>query len=566
MFPSIDTNDVGLTGLFYLLISYGYILYTASNLISRGSDLLLLVPSLAGLVGGIILPLLGAIPDGSIMLFSGLGSHDKAQETLSIGVGALAGSTIMLLTIPWALSIYSGRVDLDPKSLKPQYHLKKTKTLNSSIRTQLDNTGVAVTDCVRNDGAIMLYTTVPYFFIQIPAFFLHGSSNYVAKGEKYWALLGLILCIAGFLKYFSYQIRISNEDHDKFKRMEVVKDLIQKGEVSLSGALRNILNTYENSKDSIFSNRSCGYSSIADIDTYVENEDYPHNSVKVYLEMVLKGTFIKYDKDCDSTLSKAEVYMFFRDFNEHVTDDEIDTLFEKYDSNGNGTLDYDEFVGACYCIIKQSRQSPDQNKVDDIHTKVEHNVSKNIMCQIDDEEVDDNEEEDIPYDISQLPPEHQQISIKKKAFLMLFLGTLLVLVFSNPMIGVIQSLAIKTGISPFYVSFVLAPLASNASEILASQYYAAKKTKKTISVAFSALQGAASMNNTFCLSIFMGLIYFRGLAWKYSAETMTILLIQGFMYCLTRNSVMTLRKGLVILTLFPLSITFVALLELIGLD
>lgn len=74
-------------------------------MISEGSDLLLLVPSMAGLVGGVVLPLLGAVPDGAIILFSGLGSVEEAQETLSVGVGALAGSTIMLLTVPFFLSI-----------------------------------------------------------------------------------------------------------------------------------------------------------------------------------------------------------------------------------------------------------------------------------------------------------------------------------------------------------------------------------------------------------------------------------------------------------------------------
>ena len=53
----------------------------------------------AGLVGGVVLPLLGAVPDGAIILFSGLGDYETAQETLSVGVGALAGSTIMLLTV-----------------------------------------------------------------------------------------------------------------------------------------------------------------------------------------------------------------------------------------------------------------------------------------------------------------------------------------------------------------------------------------------------------------------------------------------------------------------------------
>jgi hypothetical protein len=37
---------------------------------------------------------------GALMLFSGLGPD--AQSQLSVGVGALAGSTIMLLTVPLA--------------------------------------------------------------------------------------------------------------------------------------------------------------------------------------------------------------------------------------------------------------------------------------------------------------------------------------------------------------------------------------------------------------------------------------------------------------------------------
>jgi hypothetical protein len=40
----------------------------------------------------------------------------------------------------------------------------------------------------------------------------------------------------------------------------------------------------------------------------------------------------------------------------------------------------------------------------------------------------------------------------------------------------------RTSIKPFYISFVLAPLASNASELLAAYKFALKKTKKTITV------------------------------------------------------------------------------------
>jgi len=111
-FPAIEATDVGNSGLFWLFLSYGAVLFYSSNLISDGSELLLLVPSLAGLVGSCVLPVLGAVPDGAIMAFSGMGDLETAQDTLAVGVGALAGSTIMLLTVPWGLSIFAGKVDI----------------------------------------------------------------------------------------------------------------------------------------------------------------------------------------------------------------------------------------------------------------------------------------------------------------------------------------------------------------------------------------------------------------------------------------------------------------------
>ena len=118
--------------------------------------------------------------------------------------------------------------------------------------------------------------------------------------------------------------------------------------------------------------------------------------------------------------------------------------------------------------------------------------------------------------------------------------------------------------SPFYVSFLLAPMASNASEVLASSYYASKKTSKTITVSFAALLGAGAMNNTFCLSIFMGLIYFRGLAWQYTAETIAIVLVQFFIYLMTKKENLTSFDGLKIIAVFPASIALIAFLTSIG--
>lgn len=93
---------------------YGVILAFGAKTISDGSELLLdLFPSAGTVIGALLLPVLGAVPDAAIVVASGLGSIEEAQEQLNVGVGTLAGSTIMLLTVPWAASTFIARCDLD---------------------------------------------------------------------------------------------------------------------------------------------------------------------------------------------------------------------------------------------------------------------------------------------------------------------------------------------------------------------------------------------------------------------------------------------------------------------
>ena len=68
-------------------------------------------------------------------------------------------------------------------------------------------------------------------------------------------------------------------------------------------------------------------------------------------------------------------------------------------------------------------------------------------------------------------------------------------------------------------------MASNASELISSYNLALKKTKKTITISYSTLLGAAVMNATFCLAIFLALVYFQGLVWTFTAETLSIVLV-----------------------------------------
>lgn len=146
---------------------------------------------------------------------------------------------------------------------------------------------------------------------------------------------------------------------------------------------------------------------------------------------------------------------------------------------------------------------------------------------------------------------------------MLF-GAALVTVFSDPMVDVINDFASKEygiGIPAFYVSFLITPYCSNASEVISSLIFAAKKRKANSSMTFSQLYGAATMNATFVLSIFFALITFRGLSWTFSAETVAILavtLIVGAVASFKRH--FATWWAFPILSLYPLSLVLVYVL------
>lgn len=89
---------------------------------------------------------------------------------------------------------------------------------------------------------------------------------------------------------------------------------------------------------------------------------------------------------------------------------------------------------------------------------------------------------------------------------------------------------------------------------------------QTITVSLAALEGAACMNNTFCLAIFMALVYFQGLAWKFTAETLAILLVECAVACVAVQETQKVWHAVFALLLFPASLAFIAILEGMGYD
>jgi Ca2+/Na+ antiporter len=286
-----------------------------------------------------------------------------------------------------------------------------------------------------------------------------------------------------------------------------------------------------------------------------------------WLRKILFPFYIAYDTNGDRTIDKEEFKLVLSDLGESqaYNDDKITNMFMKADKDASGKIEFDEFVATCAAwALDPSKRG------ENCHESI--SKRKTIARYLDEEEEPDEDDEDgdedVPEDIADLSPAEQQRIIICRSCYQMGLGTLMVLIFSDPMVDILSEIGNRTGVSSFYIAFVLAPLASNASELIAAYNYAQKKTQKSMAISLSTLCGAGCMNNTFCLAIFMGLVYCSGLAWQFTAETISIIVVQiivGVIVLLKR--VQTLLDACLIFGLYPLSLLFVWFLEnKVGLD
>ena len=61
----------------------------------------------------------------------------------------------------------------------------------------------------------------------------------------------------------------------------------------------------------------------------------------------LQAAFKMFDKNCDGKLDKKEIQMGYENYQQKIiSDEDIDKVFGQIDVDGNGYIDYTEFVAA----------------------------------------------------------------------------------------------------------------------------------------------------------------------------------------------------------------------------
>ncbi|KAL3693674.1 hypothetical protein R1sor_007325 [Riccia sorocarpa] len=523
------SDSVG--GNLSLMVAYSYLLLVAAQLISKGSELLLEVMN-PGLIGGLLLPILGALPDALLIFASGSGGTlQEAQEEVMVGVGVLAGSIVMLLTVAWSGSVFAGRCDLSgPEGTA------KDRTLTKSL--DWTGTGVTTDEQTRVGAWIMMLSTIPFICVQVPL--LDGNP---AEGPEA-ALAGCVIAVVGLVAYCIYQVSFPwlqqkriQEARLQYMRSRALQSVTS---LSLKSALKSPL---------LLKEEESGLS-----------------------QEVLKQLFATFDLNHDGYIQKDELkgLLIGLELEEGIipAKGQVDLWLEDFDVNMDGTLSEDEFLAG---ITKWAQRIFKENWLlrarqigasalrsnDPNFWAAQSREAKNVLelleKEISDEEGDEEKEKVTDLEAS---------SVKRSAALYLLGGAVLAAVFAEPLVDSIGGFSSSSGIPPFFVAFVVTPFASNASELFSSILFARMRRKKNISLTLSQLYGAVTMNNTLCLGLFLGVVYTRGLNWDFSSEVTVILLSVLTVGAIggTRTT-LPLWQSVPVLALYPLCVTLVAFLD-----
>jgi len=265
-----------------------------------------------------------------------------------VGVGALAGSTIMLLTIPWFLSIMGGRVTIDPVTGLPNYKMKLSASSRLSMKSML-MTGVTLKDPVRSAAKIMICTAMIYTVVQIPALSLRlkpiGEQAYTEN--PYASFCAVLCCLAFcFYLYIQYLSSADNSGVHELRRDESIRAAITSRKVTLLGVVSAELHAAmaERGVQSLPGRNSST--------KYHPNEFSPlfrGNVNKMIseeflrrLRKLLKPYYTIYDDDKSGTLTIEELKIVCSDLGEHLSTADISKVFKSFQAKGH--INYDEFV------------------------------------------------------------------------------------------------------------------------------------------------------------------------------------------------------------------------------
>ncbi|KAH8518861.1 hypothetical protein H0E87_000644 [Populus deltoides] len=626
-------------GHLFLIAVYEYMLFHGEGYLASGGKKIFRILG-PGVFGASAFQVLGALPESLILLASGLlNTREAAQESVSTGVGLLAGTSILLLTILWGTCVIVGSIQSSSSISEPTI----SNTSRSRLLSWFTEFGVTTDLATSYTARIMGLSVIPFLILQIPKVF---NSN---SGEHLTILISLVVSVASLLIYFFYQIF---EPWIQKRRLEYVKynegllrilQLLQERALGIiltgDGApninaiqrlfeeidkdgddcispseVRNLLLNIKSTEMNI--NKDSASEELIKVldlndDKKITKEEFVHtftkwleetkyamekryftmNSLKMidqvfhpfiesrrkeremkrnlmseivsHLQNVALGNLIKEDGTPDSPAIRRLFEEIDRDADNCISKDELKELMKKIEI-GKISWDVDEAAEKIMQALDTSGdQMIDEKEFAEGIVRWLINTSGNVTP-VSTRSQDDNNRRTPWEEVDKLLKDEKTNAVDKsswawfKAIMSMVLGAAILSVLAEPLTQSVQNFSEDAGIPSFFVSFVLAPLATNARAATSAITTACRKKSITTSLTFSEIYGGVFMNNVLGCSVLLFLVYARGLTWEFSAEVLVVLITCAIM-CLAVSfrSDFPLWTSVMAFLLYPFSLFLV---------
>ncbi|KAJ0715636.1 putative EF-hand domain, sodium/calcium exchanger membrane region, EF-hand domain pair [Helianthus annuus] len=474
--------------------------------------------------------LLDSLPDSLILLATGLScDQEKAQEYVVTGAGLLAGSSVLLLTLLWGTCFIFSR--------------KEFTGLNSSY--PLTGWGVHTDEETTFHARIMFFSLIPFLIILFPSVF---GISYSTQEHKIVLLVSLSASVVCLISYFCYQrseqriwkrrleyaeVEQKVEMHVPFYEVQALMMDREKHLIIRQKEMEKNLTSAEGNKEStmskgefyeMFENWLDDTKKLIDNPYSMDKEKTKYNQVvellleeknkwiKLMSRIMKRSSGVKLFKP-DGTLDESAIDSFFDyidtdknkyitrselkgNYNEILVDDEIaDIIMRHLDVDGDGNIDKAEFrlgIKKWVASCDLQKQLQDSNQETDEYHKTEAKAKTEEMV---------------------------------KAIILLIVGILIITFLAEPLVESVRQFSNAVKIEPFYVSFILVPLATNARTAIAAIRAARQKRHHTTSLTFSEIYHKVFLNNILGFSVLVSVIYFRGFTWHFSAEILVVVIV-----------------------------------------
>ncbi|KAK4386568.1 Sodium/calcium exchanger NCL2 [Sesamum angolense] len=295
-------------GLLFLIVVYEILLSLGGQYVANGSNLFFQIIG-PGVFGASLFQFLGTVPQIVLVLVSALsGSTAAAQQRAKLGMGLVAGTTVMLLTLIWGSVVVLGSYDLSQANT--------TDSSGNQKKTTIRGYGV-VTDVETSYTArIILITLFPLLILQLATIF-HSSS--VKRVIILIVLIITVVLLAAYIFYQTFQPWIQNRRFE-YLMSKYAKDKLMR---------------------------------------LISRNGKPDTRK-------IQELFNKINKNNDASISTAELRVLLlgvhMDDDDSSTDRNVENIMASLDTSADGRINQDEFIkGMTKLVSDISNQTPVSN-------------------------------------------------------------------------------------------------------------------------------------------------------------------------------------------------------------